>query len=117
MKMKDYKSEITIEDKKYMLYFNLNVMEQIQEEYKTVEKWGALTDGKAGEVNAKALIFGLTAMLNEGIEIENEETGTAKPLLTKKQVGRLITKLGVEKSAKEMNKAIIESTKSDEKNE
>lgn len=114
--MKDYKFKLDIEGKDYELIFNLNVMEEIQEEYKTLEKWGELTDGKGGEVNVKALIFGLTSMMNEAIEIENEETGSDKKLLTKKQVARLITKAGVEKSANKLNEAIVESTKSDEKN-
>ena len=86
-------------------------MQEIQEEYETLEKWGELTDGKSGEVNVKALIFGLTAMMNEAIEIENEEKNTNKPLLTKKQVGRIITKAGVDKSANALNEAIVESTK------
>lgn len=114
--MKDYKFELEVEDKKYQLVFNLNVMQEIQEEYKTLEKWGELTDGKTGEVNVKALIFGLTCMMNEAIEIKNDEEGINDPLLTKKQVGRIITKAGVEKSAEKLNEAIVESTKSDVKN-
>lgn len=114
--MKDYKFDFEVEGVKYPLVFNLNVMEEIQEEFGTVEKWGSLTDGKAGEVNVKALKFGLTAMINEGIEIENETTGDDRALLTKKQVGRLITKMGLEKTAENLNNAVIESTKSEEKN-
>ena len=114
--IKDYKFDLEIENKNYTLMFNLNVMQEIQEEYGTLEKWGELTDGKSGEVNVKALIFGLTAMMNEAIEIKNEEEGTNECLLTKKQVGRLITKAGIEKSAKKLNDAIVESTKSDAKN-
>ena len=96
--------------------FNLNVMETIQEEYGTIEKWGALTDGKNGEVNVKALKFGLTEMLNEAIDIENETLEVKRPLLTNKQVGRLITKMGLEKAVENLNDAVIESTKSEEKN-
>lgn len=114
--MKDYKFELETEDKKYQLVFNLNVMQEIQEEYETLEKWGELTDGKSGEVNVKALIFGLTAMMNEAIEMENDDKGTNDPLLTKKQVGRIITKAGVDKSANALNQAIVESTKSEVKN-
>ena len=113
---KDYKFELEVEDKKYKLVFNLNAMQEIQEEYETLEKWGSLTDGKSGEVNVKALIFGLTAMMNEAIEMENDEEGTNKPLFTQKQVGRIITKAGVESSARKLNEAIIESTQSDAKN-
>lgn len=115
--IKDYKFNLEIDNKNYGMMFNLNVMQEIQEEYGTLEKWGELTDGKSGEVNVKALIFGLTAMMNEAIEIKNEEEGTNECLLTKKQVGRLITKAGIEKSANKLNEAIIESTKSDAKNE
>ena len=74
--MKDIKGEITYNGKVYPYVFNLNVMEAIQDEYGTLDKWGELTDGSSGEVNAKALIFGFTAMFNEGIDIQNEEKGT-----------------------------------------
>lgn len=115
--IKDYKFNLDVEGKTYQLIFNLNVMQEIQEEYKTLEKWGELTDGKSGEVNVKALIFGLTAMINEAIEIKNDEEDLKEPLLTKKQVGRIITKAGIEKSAEKLNQAIVEGTKSDSKNE
>lgn len=114
--IKDFKFDLEVEEKKYQLIFNLNVMEEIQEEYKTLEKWGELTDGKSGEVNVKALIFGLTAMINEAIDIRNDEENLNEPFLTKKQVGRIITKAGIEKSAEKLNQAIIEGTKSDTKN-
>ena len=115
--IRDYKFELEVEGKKHELVFNLNVMQEIQEEYETLEKWGDLTDGKSGEVNVKALIYGLTCMINEATDMRNEVEGTNDPILTKKQVGRLITKAGVEKSAKKLNEAIVESTKSDAKNE
>ena len=114
--MKDYKFDFEADGKKYVLVFNLNSMEAIQEQYGSIEKWGALTDGKSGEVNIKALVFGLTEMLNEGIEIENETLEIKKPLLTKKQVGRIITKMGLENATEKLNTAIVESTKSEEKN-
>ena len=110
--MKDYKFEFEFENEKYGLVFNLNVMEAIQKQYGTVQKWGKLTDNKGGkEPNAKALIFGFTEMLNEAIDIENEENGKNKPMLTPKQVGRLITRVGVKETAKKLNKAITESVK------
>jgi len=110
--MKDYKFEFEFNEEKYALVFNLNVMETIQKQYGTVQKWGKLTDNKEGkEPNAKALIFGFREMINEAIEIENEEHGTNKPLLTLKQVGRLITRVGIQESAKKLNKVITESVK------
>ena len=109
--MKDYRFEFEVDENKYALVFNLNVMESIQAKYGSVQKWGKLTDNKNGEPNAKALIFGFTEMINEAIEIENDEKGTDKPLLTLKQVGRIITKAGIQESANKLNKAITESVK------
>ena len=110
--MKDYKFEFDLDGKKYTLVFNLNVMESIQSKYGSVKKWGSLTDNKNGkEPNAKALIFGFTEMINEAIDIENDEKGTDKPMLTLKQVGRIITKAGLRESAKKLNQVIVESVK------
>lgn len=109
--MKDYKFDFEVDDKKYTLVFNLNVMETIQAKYGSVQKWGRLTDSKKGEPNAKALIFGFAEMINEAIDMENETNNTEKPFLTLKQVGRIITKAGIQESAKKLNKAITESVK------
>lgn len=111
--MKDYKITFKVEDKEYPAIFNLNVMEQIQEEYGSVQKWGELTDAKSGEPNAKAIIFGFWAMINEAIDIENDENGGNQPLFTIKQVGRIISRAGVENSAHTLNNAVIEATKED----
>lgn len=116
--MKEVSKTLEYKDKKYKLVFNLNVMEVIQEKYGTLRDWGNLTDGAKndGEPNAKAIIFGITAMLNEGIDIENEENGTSEKMLTKKQVGRIITEIGLKSSAQLMNDVVVDSTKSSEKN-
>lgn len=114
--MKEVSSVINYKDKEYKIVFNLNVMEKIQEEYKTIQAWGDLTDGAKGEVNIKALVFGLTEMINEGIEIDNEDKGLNEPLLTHKKVGRMLSEIGLDKATKEINGIVIESTKSDEKN-
>lgn len=114
--MKDYNGELEYKSKKYKLVFNLNVMEAVQEEYGSLEEWGNLTDGKKGEPNAKAVIFGFTQMINEGIDIDNEENGTDDKPLTLRQVGRIITEVGMKNAVQNLNKTIIESTKSEEKN-
>lgn len=104
----------------YELVFNLNVMEEIQDEYGSIKAWGELTD-KETEPNMKAVIFGLTCMVNEGVEIYNEdcvddEDFTPKKPLSKKQVGRLISEVGLAEVTSKLNKSVTESTKSDEKN-
>ena len=45
--MKDMNGQIQYKGVSYRLVFNLNVMEAIQEEYGTLDNWGALTDGTA----------------------------------------------------------------------
>ena len=106
---------LTYKGVSYDLVFNLNVMEQIQDEYGTVSAWGDLTD-KAAEPNAKAVIFGLMCMLNEGIDIYNEDNEEQRPFLTSKQVGRMITEIGLAEAAQKLNDSVINSTKSEEKN-
>lgn len=115
--MKDIEKKISYNGKEYHIIFNLNVMEALQEEYGTVQKWGELTEGGENkEPNAKAVIFGIAQMINEGIDIENEKNGTDVKPMTLKQVGRLISEIGLEEAAKQMQSTVIESTQSNEKN-
>lgn len=142
--MNDFSSEVTYKGKKYKLVFNLNVMETIQKEYGTLDKWGELTDGTeyakrqyeretgsregwddlkakdkakyTGEPDAQAVIYGFTQMINEAIDIDNEENGTDNPPMTLKQVGRLITEIGLANATATLNNTVVESTKSNEKN-
>ncbi len=114
--MKDINGNIQYKEKEYKLVFNLNVMERIQEEYGSIEAWGNLTDGKSGEPNAKAVIFGFCEMLNEGIDISNEENGTDDKPLTLKQVGRIITEVGLVNATSKLSETVIASTQSNEKN-
>ena len=115
--MKDFNGELLYKEKKYKLVFNLNVMERVQEEYGSLDAWGALTEGRNGEPNAKAVIFGFTEMINEGIDIENEENGTDIKPLTLKQVGRMITEIGLNEAKDKLTDTVINSTKGEEKNE
>ena len=114
--MKEVSKTINYKGKDYKLVFNLNVMEVIQEEYKTINAWGELTDGKSGEVDVKALKFGFAAMLNEGIDIDNDDNGTNEPFLTLKQVGRMLSEIGFTLVTEDMNEVVVESVKSEEKN-
>jgi len=115
--IKEVSSKLTYKDKEYKLVFNLNVMEKIQDEYKTLDAWGSLTDGSEGEVNIKALVFGITEMINEAIDIDNDENGTNEPFVSHKKVGRMLTEVGIEKAAQNMNELVVKSTKDDSKNE
>ena len=110
--MKNARVYIETEKKKIPLVFNLNVMEEIQEKYGTLEKWGEITTGD-GEPKVKDLKAGIMAMMNEAIDIENDDRAEKQPLLTVKQVGRIISRAGLENSAKTLNNAVIEATKED----
>lgn len=112
--MQDTMKHINSKGVEYPLVFNLNVMEKIQEKYGSYEKWGDLTDGKDREINVGALKFGILEMINEGIDIENENKEIKRDFLTDKQVGRIITDIGMENLAKKMQETVIDSTKNDE---
>lgn len=113
--MKEISKEFEYKGKTYGLVFNLNVMAVIQDKYGTLGEWGKLTD-KDEEPNAQAIIFGLCAMINEYIDIQNEENGTSEKPLTLKQTGRMITDIGLSEATKKVNETVVESTKSSEKN-
>lgn len=145
--MKEKETVFTVNGKEYKAIFNLNVMQSIQIEYGTFQKWGELTDGfvydengnrvvkldekgkpiiqevkdadgnvvkqdvyETKEVDIKALIFGIKEMLNEAIDIDNETATEKSPLLTEKQVGRLITAMGIANATSQLNQTVIEST-------
>ena len=115
--MKDH-GELTYKGHKYNLVFNLNVMEQIQKEYGSVANWGELSDGSNKEPDAGAVIFGIGAMINEGIDIENDDLPMDQKIqpFTKKQIGRIITEVGLLNASNAMNETVVNSTKSGEKN-
>jgi hypothetical protein len=120
-KAKDNKKmTIPYKGKEYEIVFNLNVMETIQEKYGSVEKWGDLVEDE-NEPKAKDIRYGFWAMINEGIEIYNEDHADdtdfiERPLLTEKQVGRIISDVGLAVVAETLRKTVVDSTKSDEKN-
>lgn len=99
--------------KNYPLVFNLNVMEEIQEQYGSLDAWGKMTQGD-GEPQIKDLKAGIMAMINEAIDIENDNNGTNEPILTAKQVGRIMTEVGIETIVKKIQEITIASTKSED---
>ena len=116
--MKSAMQTIEYRGKTYRLVFDLNVMESIQDEYGSIEAWGKLTEPEDdGEPNIKALVLGVTEMINEGIEIANDEDGTDEKPLTHRKVARILTEVGLESVADKMQKSVIDSTEDDSKNE
>ena len=86
---------IKTKDRDYPIVFNINVMEEIQEKYGSVSAWGGIVENaEGGEPKVKDLKIGLMLMINEGIDIENETKGKNDPVLSAKEVGRLISDVG-----------------------
>lgn len=109
--MQNKLSYIKTDDRNYPIVFNINVMEEIQEAYGSMAKWGAIVeDAEGGELKVKDLKIGLMMMINEGIDIENEITGENKPMVTSKQVGRIISEIGFEKITEVIKNLTIAST-------
>ena len=106
-------SEFTFNGRTYNLVFNLNVMETIQAKYGTLGKWGEVTGANGDEPQISAIIDGFEIMLNEGEEIAHEDD--FKPI-THKQVGRIISGIGLQKATELLNNVVSESTASNEKN-
>jgi len=102
------------ENNKLPICFNLNVLEEIQEKYGSLQKWGDVVEKhEDGEPNIKDLKCGLLAMVNEAIDIDNEKNGTNKEPLTSKQIGRIIGQIGMANLVEAIKKITIDSTKVD----
>ena len=111
--MKNTVVYIKTDKRNYPLVFNLNVMEEIQTQYGSLDEWGRITQGN-GEPQVKDLKNGIMAMINEGIDIVNEENGTNEPMVTAKQVGRLMTEVGIDTIVKKIQEITVASTKSED---
>ena len=113
--MKDVIKYIETEKKNYRICMNLNVIEEIQEKYETLDDWIRIVDSaKGGMPKLKDLKVGLTEMINEAIDIENEKNNTNEPLLTEKQVGRILSEIGLEKLLEVVESLVVDSTKVDD---
>jgi hypothetical protein len=99
-------------EKRYPMAFTLNVMESLQENYGSLDEWSKLIQN-AKEPNVKALKFFITEAINEGLEIE----GNAEKRVTSKEVGRILTEVGLANSAQKIKNLISSSVPKSEENE
>lgn len=115
--MKENEIFIEYKGQKYNLVFDMNVIETLQNKYGSFNKWSDLVQPSNGtECNIEALKFGFCEALNEGIDIVNEDLEEKREFLTLKQVGRIITDIGLREVNEKIQNAVIESAKSEEKN-
>lgn len=114
--MKEMMKELKVGNKVYPICFNLNVMENIQEKYGTLQNWMNSIDKKTNEPDVTALKFGFAEMINEAIDIQNEKNEIKEEAVTLKQVGRIITEIGFSEMTGILTNTINESTQNVEKN-
>lgn len=115
---------VIIDGKDYPFIYSINVMATLQKKYGSIQAWADVVEpkpkknGERIEPDLDALIFFFTEAFNEGIEVENEEKNINRQLLTSRQVGRLVTKLGLEEANKKLKEAVINAQpeKVEEKN-
>lgn len=106
---------IELKNEKVPMVFSLNVIEAIQTEFGTLNAWKELIEPKdGGETNLKALLFAFKEAINEGIDIENENTNGNKPFITEKKAGRIIGELGLSEAGNQLKEIVVDSTKGDE---
>lgn len=118
--MKDISDTLEYKGQKYPLVFNLNVLEEIQQEYGTFSAWLDKISGEGkGEPDIKAIKFAYLQMINEGIDIENEETGGERKPVTMKLIGRMFTEIGIDNVIDKLNTLALNSNQGgqDSKNE
>lgn len=112
--MKDEIKYIETKERKYPICFNMNAMEEIQEEYGSISNWISVIDSLGEEPKVKELKAGLMIMINEAIDMENEKKEEKDPFVTSKQVGRIMSEIGIDELNKIIEDVATEATKVDE---
>ena len=116
--MKNNETYIEYKGQRYDVVFDMNVIEELQIKYGSFNNWSDLIQPtkENEECNIEALKFGFCEAINEGIDIANEDREEKLEFLTLRQVGRIITDLGLRNINEKIQESVIESTKSEEKN-
>jgi hypothetical protein len=115
--MLDIIKHIKVDGKEYPVAFTFNVMESVQEKYGSMKEWGEVLQPSSGEPRIKDLKWTMKEFINEGIDIENEEKGEKREFVTEKQVGRLISCIGLSEITSAIQNVTVESMVTNEKNE
>lgn len=117
--MHDKIGYLETKNKVYPFVFNVNVLEDLQDEYGSFQKWvdtvgNTINGDKSVEPRIKDIKRALMLMINEGIDIENESSDEKQEFVNERQVGRIMSAVGQDKIVDEMMKLIKESTEVDE---
>lgn len=108
---------LVTKDKKYPFIYSLNVMSAIQSKYGSLDDWANLIEPKEGkkEPNIEALLFFFKEAINEGIDIENEKLKEPVAFVNEKQVGRIISEVGIEEAGKQLKDAVVVASGNNDK--
>lgn len=77
------------EEQKYPIVFDINVIDEMQDEYGSIDKW----QKKLEEGNLKCVKKTFTSAINEAYDILGKDE-----TVTEKQVGRLLTEIDYQKA-------------------
>ena len=95
--------------------YSLNVMEALQNEFGSLNKWSDMVEPKDGsEPKIKALLFFFKEAINEGIDIENENSNQPRKFVNERKVGRIITELGVKTVLEQLKGTVIDAGSNDD---
>ena len=90
--------------------YSLNVMEALQNEIGRLNEWSDMVEPKDGsEPKIKALLFFFKEAINEGIDIENENSDQPRKFVNERKVGRIITELGVKTVLEQLKGTVIDA--------
>lgn len=90
--------------------YSLNVMEALQNEFGSLNEWSDMVEPKDGsEPKIKALLFFFKEAINEGIDIENENSDQPRKFVNERKVGRIITELGVKTVLEQLKGTVIDA--------
>lgn len=100
------------EEERYPIAFNLNVNAELQRRYGSMSEWSerifpTSDEDEEKEADLSVLIETCAIMINEGIDIEE----TSGKMITEKEAGRILSKIG---TAKLVDKIIGEKDESDD---
>ena len=95
--------------------YSLNVMEALQNEFGSLNEWSDMVEPKDGsEPKIKALLFFFKEAINEGIDIENENSNQPRKFVNERKVGRIITELGVKTVLEQLKGTVIDAGSNDD---
>lgn len=95
--------------------YSLNVMEALQNEFGSLNEWSDMVEPKDGsEPKIKALLFFFKEAINEGIDIENENSNQPRKFVNERKVGRIITELGVKTVLEQLKGTVVEAGSNDD---